>query len=234
LPHLFRYPPCSQNTEERKAELLGRAIGYARSVPVGRHTAIGMTNHHGKSFSEADNSILRRLGAVLEQSYTRFLDLQKAEEQTREAQIEAALERVRARAMAMHTSNELGEVVRELRKQMGILGQKKLETCVIHLHDESPDGIQSWAGIKPPGEEGDILESIAHVPKKGLRIIEEALAAYAANRRDYVLLNEGEKLRQWFSFLEKESPEGFARLVDAVHGKIEDLQSYWSFADFAG
>jgi signal transduction histidine kinase len=179
-------------------------------------------------------SLLQRMTAVFSLAYTRFLDLQKAEAQAREAQIEAALERVRAKAMAMHTSNELREVVRELRRQMGILGQKNLETCVIHLHDESLDFVQSWAGIKPPDEEGDILESIANVPKKGLRIIEEALYAYNSNLQDYVLLNEGEKLRQWFSFLEKEAPEGFARLVDSVHGNIEELQSYWSFADFAG
>ena len=176
----------------------------------------------------------KRFAKVFGQTYTRFLDLQKAEAQAREAQIEAALERVRAKAMAMHSSNELRLVVHELRKQMGILGQKNLETCVIHLHDESHEYIQSWAGIKPPDEEGDILESIANVPKRGLSIIEEALDAYNSNLQDYVLLNEGEKLRQWFSFLERESPEGFAKLVDSVHGNIEELRSYWSFADFTG
>ena len=152
----------------------------------------------------------------------------------RELELEAALERVRSRAMAMHSSNELNEVVHELRKQMGILGQKNLETCVIHLHDESHEYIQSWAGIKPPDEEGDILESIANVPKRGLIIIEEALDAYDSNLQDYVLLNEGEKLRQWFSFLEKEAPEGYSKLVDSVHGNIEELRAYWSFADFSG
>ena len=44
---------------------------------------------------------------VFEQAYTRFLDLQKAEAQAREAQIEAALERVRSRSMSMQKSEEL-------------------------------------------------------------------------------------------------------------------------------
>ncbi|WP_163500672.1 hypothetical protein, partial [Escherichia coli] len=44
---------------------------------------------------------------VFEQAYTRFLDLQRAEAQAREAQIEAALERVRSKAMAMHNSSDL-------------------------------------------------------------------------------------------------------------------------------
>ena len=59
---------------------------------------------------EAEDVFLR-FARVFEQTYTRFLDLNQAEEQAREAQIEAALERVRARAMAMRRSDELEEVV---------------------------------------------------------------------------------------------------------------------------
>jgi hypothetical protein len=54
---------------------------------------------------------MKRVGKVFEQAYIRFLDLQKAEAQAREAQIEAALERIRARAMAMHHSEELKDVL---------------------------------------------------------------------------------------------------------------------------
>jgi signal transduction histidine kinase len=67
--------------------------------------------------AEAKN-ILPRFAKVFEQTYTRFLDIQKAEAQTREAQIEAALERVRSKAMAMHNSEDLnatfGSFYREL------------------------------------------------------------------------------------------------------------------------
>ena len=48
---------------------------------------------------------------VFEQTYTRFLDLQKAEAQAREAQIESALERVRCKTMAMHNSEDLADTV---------------------------------------------------------------------------------------------------------------------------
>ncbi len=188
----------------------------------------------GTKLSAEQTAIMLRFAKVFQQTYTRFLDLQKAEVQAREAQIEAALERVRARAMAMHSTTELKEVVHELRKQMGILGQKKLETCVIHLHDESEDFIQSWAAINPPDTQDEILETIVNVPKKGLLIIEEALSAYSANRQEYVIINEGEKQKQWFIFLEKESPDGFAKLSAAVQGNIEQLRAFWSFADFAG
>ena len=44
--------------------------------------------------SEESIKLLERFASVFEQTYTRFLDLQKAEAQAREAEIELALERV--------------------------------------------------------------------------------------------------------------------------------------------
>ena len=64
----------------------------------------------------------KRFAKVFEQTYTRFLDLQKAEAQAREAQIELALERVRARTMAMQKSEELAEVATVLFQQVKALG----------------------------------------------------------------------------------------------------------------
>jgi signal transduction histidine kinase len=194
--------------------------------------ALGISTY--APLTKESSELFLRFLKVFELAYRRYLDIEKAEAQAREAQIEAALERVRAGAMAMHSSNELNEVVHELRKQMGLLGQKGLETCVIHLHDESPDFIHSWAAIKPPGTESVILESKINVPKNGLLIIEEAMEAYDSNRQDYIIINEGKKLKQWFSFLKKESPIGYNKLMKSVRGDIRKLRAFWSFADFAG
>jgi hypothetical protein len=57
------------------------------------------------------HDIFIRFGKVFEQTYTRFLDLQKAEAQARESQIQLALERVRARTMAMQKSDELPKLL---------------------------------------------------------------------------------------------------------------------------
>jgi signal transduction histidine kinase len=194
--------------------------------------ALGISTY--APLTKESSELFLRFLKVFELAYRRYLDIEKAEAQAREAQMEAALERVRAGAMAMHSSNELNEVVHELRKQMGLLGQKGLETCVIHLHDESPDFIHSWAAIKPPGTESVILESRINVPKNGLLIIEEAMEAYDSNRQDYIIINEGKKLKQWFSFLKKESPIGYNKLMESVKGDIRKLRAFWSFADFAG
>src|SRR6056297_1379225 len=68
------------------------------------------------------HEIFKRFAKVFEQTYTRFLDLQKAEAQAREAQIEASLERVRTASLAMHKSDELLEVVTVLFEQINETG----------------------------------------------------------------------------------------------------------------
>src|SRR6185312_14347381 len=69
-------------------------------------------------------NVLERFARVFDGTYTRFLDLQKAEAQAREAQIEAALERVRSQTMAMHKSSELLDVIKLLGDQFQLLGFK--------------------------------------------------------------------------------------------------------------
>jgi len=63
------------------------------------------------------HDLFKRFGKVFEQTYTRFLDLKKAEAQAKEAQIEAALERVRSRTMGMQKSDELKEVIQIVYEQ---------------------------------------------------------------------------------------------------------------------
>ena len=73
---------------------------------------------------EEEKKILSRFAIEFERAYTRFLDLQKAEAQAREAQIEAALERVSSRAMAMQKSDELRQIIQLIYEQFIHLGIK--------------------------------------------------------------------------------------------------------------
>ena len=74
-------------------------------------------NIGGVRLTPMDEEILLRFTKVFDLTYTRFLDLQKAEAQAREAQIEAALERVRSRTMGMQKSEELKEVIQVVYEQ---------------------------------------------------------------------------------------------------------------------
>ena len=51
-----------------------------------------------------------RFGKVFEQTYTRFLDLQKAEAQAMEAIKRASVDRVRAEIASMRTTNDLERI----------------------------------------------------------------------------------------------------------------------------
>jgi hypothetical protein len=84
--------------------------------------------------SDANIEIVQRFGRVFQQSYTRYLDVQKAEAQAREAEIQLALERIRSRAMAMQNSGELHEVVTLLFQQYDHLGLKPV-VSILNLFD---------------------------------------------------------------------------------------------------
>src|SRR6185312_2381192 len=96
-------------------------------------------------------AIFKRFAGVFGQTYRRYLDLQKAEAAAREAQIEAALERVRSKAMAMRSSNDLNTTANtvfiELRKldvdlvRCGVgLMEKESHITTIHAATHSAEG----------------------------------------------------------------------------------------------
>ena len=76
-----------------------------------------------KKLSDENLSIVKRFIEVFDFAYTRFLDIKNAEAQAREAQIEAALERVRSKAMAMHKSEELIELISDIVTQNAPAGE---------------------------------------------------------------------------------------------------------------
>jgi len=57
--------------------------GLARSIFLTKNIWLAVSNYDGIPFSEEENGIIKRFAGVFEQTYTRFLDLQKAEEQNK-------------------------------------------------------------------------------------------------------------------------------------------------------
>ena len=101
--------------------------------------------------------VKRTTAILLEETIEELEQKRKAvEEQNKELELEAALERVRSRTMAMYKSEELGEVVHELFNQMSPLGFAQWG-CTILL--ENKGGFDFWFS---PG--GKVLECF-HVPK---------------------------------------------------------------------
>ncbi len=180
-------------------------------------------------------SQFQRFAKVFEQTYTRFLDLQKAEAQAKEAKIEAALERVRSTAMAMHSSKDLQKVAEELRRQIGQLDYKDLETCAIHLYDESPDYFVSWAALLSPDSQSDIVLSNVHFPKSGVEVFDEMLKAYHSGKKDYVIINEGKKMTGFLKMLKQYAPQAHNIVLNTFKNfKPKDFRSFWTISDFVG
>ncbi|MCW3088079.1 MAG: hypothetical protein JWQ78_1465, partial [Sediminibacterium sp.] len=120
----------------------------------------GMNVASLEPLSDEHFSILLRFAKVFDLTYTRFNDLQKAEAQAREAQIELALERVRGRAMAMHKSTELldaGQILYNELLKLGIVSM----TCGYVLMDEEEK--IGWIYAASPAD-GTILQKPTGLP----------------------------------------------------------------------
>ncbi len=233
--YLFEHVAEIRHLPEDIKSMIFESPTYTITMVAVKNATFNINDFEGKTLTEKEIEIIKRFAKVFDQSYTRFLDLQKAEAQAKEAQIEVALERVRARAMAMHTSKELKEVALELRKQMGLLGQKDLEVCAIHLYDADENYFESWSAMRPPGAEGEIFQGQARFPKRGIRIVDELMGHYANGSKDYVLANEEEKIVEWFSVMKAHAPELYDSIMQAVgDAPINKMKAYWSVADFAG
>ncbi|MBT8382573.1 MAG: nuclear transport factor 2 family protein [Ignavibacteria bacterium] len=141
---LLSYVPGLQ--EASKDFYLG-CPGLAISTVLLENVGLYIENFSGVSYSDEENKILVRFGKVFQQTYTRFLDLQKAEAQAREAQIEAALERVRSRSMAMYHSEELKEVVAQLFEGVDELGFDAT-VCNVSLINKENNTTDVWTAHK--------------------------------------------------------------------------------------
>ncbi|MGH2565246.1 MAG: hypothetical protein ACRDE5_12075, partial [Ginsengibacter sp.] len=155
--YYFSETDAKQAAEDVKKRIHdGKAM--AVSTAFRKDFALSIFNYQGKVFSEDENDIIRRFANVFEQSYTRFLDLQKAEAQARESQIQLALERVRARTMAMYKSDELKEVIQLILEQFVHLGLE-IEAAGFMMDYKGSNDINVW--VSSPGHP---LATQIHIP----------------------------------------------------------------------
>ena len=84
LNHIFEYTEFKHTPQDIKDFCLA-ADSYATSIAFQKNTAIFINDYSGLSLSENEITIFNRFAKVFEQAYIRFLDLQKAEAQAKEA-----------------------------------------------------------------------------------------------------------------------------------------------------
>ena len=155
------------------------------------------------SFSPDEISIMKKFTGVFSFAYTRFQDLQNAEAQAREAQIEAALERVRSRTMAMHNSQDVGATVVTLFNEVLKLGLDKSIRCGIGILNKKSEIMETWSATSyPDGSDVDLqmglLNMTIHPMLVGLK------KAWNKGEKNYSYHYKGDDVIRYYRALNNE------------------------------
>ncbi len=138
--------------------------------------------------------IFKRFAKVFEQTYTRFLDLQRAEAQVREAQIESALEKIRSRSLAMHNSNELQEVVRTVFDRLKELDIVTNSTSIF-IFKENEKGLEQWVA-----HAGQDYSTCFHLSYFDFPIFRDLKEAKEKGLDSFTKKYSFQEKNDWFSF----------------------------------
>jgi signal transduction histidine kinase len=167
-----------------------------------------------------EDEIFIRFAKVFEQTYTRFLDLQKAEIQARESQIELGLERVRARAMAMQKSNELANLVDTVFKELTKLGFV-LDRFLLMLYDEVTNGSNWWISGAPAG---------LFVAYNNYKPYNEYVKAWKERKPKWTYLLAGHEKKEWDRYLFNQTD--LALLPDPVKNGMQSVEQVYVNVSF--
>ena len=178
-------------------------------------------------YTTSQLQLLVRFGKVFDLTYRRFLDIKNAEAQARESRIEASLERIRARALAMHSSGELIDVANVLWEQMTLLGQPELEASAVHLYADNAETFDSWYAMRAPKNTGGhLIKGKAKFSTTTSALAREWIDLYRSYKTEYTVSASGEKLAEWLN------NELAVNAPDIVHE--QPPVQYFHFSDFSG
>ncbi|MEO6694039.1 MAG: ATP-binding protein, partial [Ignavibacteria bacterium] len=187
----FNLPDSKQLEIEKKLERQNYFVAPFRSG--------GLFAFSESEFSEASRNILKRFADVINFTYSRFNDLKLAEAQTREAQIEVALERVRSRTLAMQKSDELAETAAVVFKQLITLGIAPTRLYIGIIKDDSGD-VELWA----TDEDGNKVSTQFTGNVNRNSTIKKMYAAWQAQKKSTTIDMQGKELADYFKYLSEE------------------------------
>jgi signal transduction histidine kinase len=149
-----------------------------------------------EQYSDAEIALLGRFKTIVELTFRRYLDLQKAEAQAREAQIETSLERVRSRTLAMQKSDELAETAAVLFRQLITLGIAPNRLYIAILKGENGD-VEFWI----TDEDGTKVSSgfAANLHANGT--FQKMFDGWREGKRSLTIDMQGKELQEYFEHL---------------------------------
>ena len=166
----------------------------------------------------------------MNQTYTRFLDLQKAEAQARESQIELGLERVRARAMAMQHSNELSGLVATVLNELTKL-DFSLTWCIINIINEADQSNMVWATNPEGGTEPESY----YMKFEDYPFHHAMMKAWKAQKIKFVYVLEGKEKKIYDDYLYNETEfKRFSTKVKKANRALDKYVASFTFCNFGG
>ncbi len=163
--------------------------------------------------SEAAAQVFNRFAGVFGQTYRRFLDLQKAEIQAREAQIEAALERVRSKAMAMHKSEDLGLTVDAFFSELKGLNVSP-HRCGVGIVDGKTRIVRIHA--IDTNENQEIKKIVGNLKLSGHPVLDKVFDSWV-NQEEYYPVLRGNEISEYYKVMNPQV---------AFHGFADDEVQY--------
>lgn len=177
-------------------------------------------------------SLFKRFHQVFSLAYQRFRDIENAEAQAREAQIEAAMEKVRGRSLAMQGPDEIREVAELLRSEMAQLGVEALETSSIYIREPEKDTIGCWYAIKDVrGEDSRLVSDEMTLNLSDTWVGQEMQRFLASEEEQISIPMQGDQRKEWINYCAQRSealkgyygteiPERTYHLVKFTYGFI--------------
>ncbi|MCW9037822.1 ATP-binding protein, partial [Altibacter sp.] len=203
--YAFEHSDYRHFPDEFKQHAL-QAVKHTLTAAWQKNSAIIIPSFSGDRPSESEADILKRFSKVFEQAYIRFLDLQKAEELTKKSKIEVALERVRARALAMQQPEELKEVAQVLRAEMGLLGIEELETSSIYINDKETNKTECWFAIKDlRSKKKKLVTDHFKLNLNDTWVGTQMLQFYDSKNEDTSIVMTGKNRVEWIRYCEEHS-----------------------------
>jgi signal transduction histidine kinase/CheY-like chemotaxis protein len=125
-------------------EMFTNATEYHDTIAWARHSFIGFGRFEPGTQEEAETFV--RFSEVFDFAYSRFRELKESEEQAREADQRAAVDRVRAEATAMEKADDIAEVVTALWD--GLIGQNiEFAFLTMEVIEREADVLQAYAAM---------------------------------------------------------------------------------------
>src|SRR6056297_3034605 len=229
LNHIFEHSDFKHTPDAVKEYCLA-ADTYATTIALQKHTGIFINDYSGISLTSSEIDLLKKFCAVFEQTYTRFLDIQKAEAQAREAQIEAAIERVRSQSRAMHKSEELADTIGLMQRELANL-EFALDNCIFWIIDRESNEATLW--IAPVYN--TYLPESYHVPFTDLPYFRKVFHAWEHRNPKWTYVLEGENKKKTDDYLFNHT--GFKKFPDKIKEafrQVEKTHITISFYNYGG